>query len=189
VRNDAEELWAGLTSGAGLAAVLVSVAGGVGTLALVWAGRFEPARYTAAAAVAAIVAGWGFSQSPELLPGLTVEEAAAGRATLWGLVISIALGTLVLAPALALLFGLTLRGRFDAAEVEPEVGRVEPAPAGGGLPRIAIVALGCLAVGSLLLLVFESPWPNVLGGLFLVAFVGTGFVALAQAGARHEELS
>ena len=36
----------------------------------------------AAAAVAAIVGGWAVAQQPMLLPGLTVHEAAAGRATL-----------------------------------------------------------------------------------------------------------
>ena len=38
------------------------------TLWLVWRERFEPARYTAAAAVAAIVAGWALAQEPDLLP-------------------------------------------------------------------------------------------------------------------------
>ena len=34
------------------------------TLALEWRKRFEIARYSAAAAVAAIVAGWAFAQEP-----------------------------------------------------------------------------------------------------------------------------
>src|SRR6266498_433569 len=44
VRGDAEQLFEGLTHGAGLAAVLVSGAAGVATLLLIWARRFEPAR-------------------------------------------------------------------------------------------------------------------------------------------------
>ena len=64
-------------------------------------------------AVAAIVAGWGIAQSPEILPGLTVEEAAAGDETLIALLAGIAVGLLILLPSLALLFGLTLGGRFD----------------------------------------------------------------------------
>ena len=36
IRDDAEEIWDGLTSGAGLACVLVSVVAGAATLALVW---------------------------------------------------------------------------------------------------------------------------------------------------------
>ena len=92
LREDARPLFDGLTSGAGLAAVLVSALAGLVTLALVRAGRYEPARFSAALAVAAIVAGWGIAQSPDLLPGLTIEDAAAGRPTLWALLISIAAG-------------------------------------------------------------------------------------------------
>lgn len=185
VREDAELVWDGLTSGAGLAGVLVSIAGGVATLALVWLRRFEPARATAALAVAAIVAGWGFAQSPTFLPSLTVEEAAAGRSTLIGLIVSVALGALVLVPSLALLFGLKLSGRFDAAPVEPPVAAavLPPAERTKRLPALAVAAIMCLALGSGLLLFFESPWPNVIGALFLVAFVGAGFVALAKAAA------
>jgi hypothetical protein len=52
---------------------------GVATLALVSRWRFGPARVTAALAVAAIVAGWALAQRPDILPGLTVEQAAAGH--------------------------------------------------------------------------------------------------------------
>src|SRR5262249_34613362 len=64
VRSDARSLWDGLTSGAGLAAVLVSVAAGCTTLALVYRSRFGPARVSAALAVAAVVAGWALAQRP-----------------------------------------------------------------------------------------------------------------------------
>jgi cytochrome bd ubiquinol oxidase subunit II len=69
VRGDAEHLFEGLTHGAGLAAVLVSGAAGVATLVLVWAGRYEPARYAGALSVAAVVAGWALAQRPDFLPG------------------------------------------------------------------------------------------------------------------------
>jgi cytochrome d ubiquinol oxidase subunit II len=181
VRSDAEELWEGLTSGAGLGAVLGSIAAGVATLALVWVRRFEPARATAAVAVAAIIAGWGFAQSPTFLPGLTVEEAAAERATLVALLVSVAIGALLLVPALALLFGMTLRGRFDVSPTEPPAEPVAlEAPQVGGVPALGKVAIGCLAVGGGLLFVFDSAWPNVIGAFFLLAFVGTGFVALTR---------
>jgi cytochrome d ubiquinol oxidase subunit II len=181
VRSDAEAIWDGLTSGAGLAAVLVSVAAGGATLALVWLGRFEPARATAALAVAAIVAGWGFAQSPTFLPGLSIDEAAAGRSTLIALIVSVALGATLLVPSLALLFGLTLRGRFDAAPVEPPARAVDlMVEKTERLPALAVVAMGCLAIGGVLLFFFESPWPNVAGAFFLFGFVATGFVALAR---------
>jgi cytochrome d ubiquinol oxidase subunit II len=114
VRSDARELYDGLTSGAGLACVLASAAAGLITLALEWRSRFEPARYTAAVAVGAIVAGWVLAQRPYLLPpDLTVDEAAAPDATLAALLGSVAVGLLILIPALVWLFRLHLRGRLD----------------------------------------------------------------------------
>ena len=118
-RSDARELYDGLTSGAGLACVIVSAAAGLITLALEWRERFEPARYTAAAAVGAIVAGWALAQEPYLLPPeLTVEEAAAPDATLAALLIAGAIGMALLVPSLVWLFRLAVSGRL-AYEDEP----------------------------------------------------------------------
>jgi cytochrome bd ubiquinol oxidase subunit II len=119
VNSDVPDLYDGLTSGAGLACVIVSGLAGLTTLALEWTGRFEMARYTAAAAVGAIVAGWALAQEPYLLPpDLTVEEAAAPDETLVALVIAAGLGMALLIPALAWLFRLAMSGRL-AYEEEP----------------------------------------------------------------------
>jgi len=119
VNSEAPDLYDGLTSGAGLACVIGSAVAGLTTLALEWRERFEIARYTAAAAVAAIIAGWALAQEPYLLPpGLTVEEAAAPHATLTALLIAATLGMALLLPALAWLFRLALSGRL-AYEEEP----------------------------------------------------------------------
>jgi cytochrome bd ubiquinol oxidase subunit II len=113
LRSDVRSLFDDLTSGAGLACVLLSGAAGLVTLWLEWRERFELARYTAAAAVTAIVAGWAVAQQPYLLPpDLTVEQAAAPNATLVALLVSTALGMLILVPALAWLFRLALSGRI-----------------------------------------------------------------------------
>jgi cytochrome d ubiquinol oxidase subunit II len=179
VRDDAERIWDGLTSGA-VGAVLVSGAAGLATLWLVRQSRFEPARYTAAVSVAAIIAGWALAQRPTFLPGLTIEEAAAGRSTLIGLLVSIAVGAVVLLPSLALLFSLVLRGRFDSlveAEVIPP-GR--PASRDGVSTRLVYAAVVCLATGAALILVFDDPWARIVGVVALFAFVGTAFVALAS---------
>ena len=118
-RSDTPDLYDGLTSGAGLACVVASAAAGVATLALEWRQRFEVARYTASAAVGAIVAGWALAQEPYLLPpSLTVEEAAAPDATLVALLISAAVGMALLIPALTWLFRLALSGKL-AYEDEP----------------------------------------------------------------------
>jgi cytochrome bd ubiquinol oxidase subunit II len=118
VHENVPVLYDGLTSGAGLACVIVSALAGVATLVLEWRERFELARYTAAAAVAAIVAGWGFAQEPYVLPGLTLDEAAAPDSTLTALVVSATVGLALLIPALAWLFRLALTGRL-AYEEEP----------------------------------------------------------------------
>jgi cytochrome d ubiquinol oxidase subunit II len=119
VRSDVPDLYDGLTSDAGLACVLASGAAGLTTLWLEWRERFEVARYTAALAVAAIVAGWAVAQQPYLLPPeLTVREAAASDPTLVALLVSCGLGALVLVPSLIWLFRLALSGRL-AYEEEP----------------------------------------------------------------------
>jgi cytochrome bd ubiquinol oxidase subunit II len=152
LHGDARSLFDGLTEGAGLGAVLASAAAGAATLALVAMRRFEPARFSAALAVTAIVAGWGIAQSPDILPGLTIEEAAAGHDTLVSLLVGIALGTLILVPSLTLLFGLTLRGRFDpvpdTAVVPGDSGgeAARPAPAQSA-PRAGLAAAVLAAAG------------------------------------------
>jgi cytochrome d ubiquinol oxidase subunit II len=119
VHSDAPDLYDGLTSGGGLVCVVLSGVAGLVTLGLEWRERFETARYTAAAAVAAIVAGWAVAQEPYLLPpDLTVREAAAPDATLLALVIAAGAGLALLVPALAWLFRLAISGRL-AYEEEP----------------------------------------------------------------------
>jgi cytochrome d ubiquinol oxidase subunit II len=114
VREDARPLLDGLTSGGGLALVLASALAGLVTLGLEWRSRFEWARYTAAVAVGSIVAGWALAQRPDILPGqLTLKDAAAGDATLIVLVVSVALGLLLVVPSLRYLFRLVLRGDLD----------------------------------------------------------------------------
>jgi cytochrome d ubiquinol oxidase subunit II len=114
VREDARPLYDGLTSDAGLALVICSAVAGLATLALEWRSRFELARYIAAVAVGAIVAGWAVAQRPDVLPGeLTLDAAAASDATLAVLVGSIGVGMLVLLPSLRYLFRLVLGGKLD----------------------------------------------------------------------------
>jgi cytochrome bd ubiquinol oxidase subunit II len=183
VRGDAEHLFEGLTHGAGLAAVLVSGAAGVATLVLVWADRFEPARYAGALSVAAVVAGWALAQRPDLLPGLTVSEAAAGRATLITVLVVVGIGAVVLIPSLALLFGLFLGGRFDLSTApETAVERHDTTPPS---PTLGVILLGLLVVGAALTF-FGTSWGLALGIALLLVFVLGGFVVLASATAAGE---
>ncbi|MDT7628603.1 MAG: cytochrome bd ubiquinol oxidase subunit, partial [Pseudonocardiales bacterium] len=121
VQVDAGAFGSRLTAGGGLAMVVVSAAGGLGTLVLVWLGRFEPARVSAALAVAAIIVGWAVAQQPWILPGLTIREAAAERSTLLAVTVVVAIGALVLVPSLLLLFTLHLSGRFDGGAAVREL--------------------------------------------------------------------
>jgi cytochrome d ubiquinol oxidase subunit II len=125
LRSDARPLFDGLTSGAGLVAVLGSVVAGSVTLWLVWTRRFDPARWTAAVAVAAVLVGWWLATRPDVLPGYPLDEAAAPDATLTALVISVALGLCILIPALWYLYRLVLRGTLDQS-YEPLDQRFRP---------------------------------------------------------------
>jgi cytochrome bd ubiquinol oxidase subunit II len=119
LRSDARALYDGLTSGGGLAMVLLSAAAGAATLALVYGERYELARVTAAGAVAAVVVGWVLAQRPYVLPPrLTLAQAAASDATLSAVVIGTAAGMVILAPSLWWLYHLVLQGRLDQ-EYEP----------------------------------------------------------------------
>ncbi|HEY7622007.1 MAG TPA: cytochrome d ubiquinol oxidase subunit II [Solirubrobacteraceae bacterium] len=176
LRSDARALFDKLTSGAGLVAVLVSALAGVVTLALVWAARYEPARGSAALAVAAIIAGWGLAQRPDILPGLTVHEAAAGHSTLVALLISIAAGLVILVPSLVLLFGMVLRGRFDeGASTVAE----QPAPRGTPSRPLAGLAIALLLVGAALTFLAEGVLLAI-GVVLLGGFVVTGVVELLR---------
>lgn len=173
-REDASGLFEGLTEGAGLATLLASVAAGISTLAFVARSRFEPARYTAAVAVAAIVAGWGAAQSPMFLPGLTVEQAAAETPTLTALLVGLGLGTLILAPSLFMLFRLVLAGRFDpGARVSARAPGRPGAGAGSRPPQFAVPLI--LGVGAaVLLFVAAVPWLQLVAALTML-----GALALA----------
>lgn len=114
VNSDAPDLYDGLTSGLGLAAVIVSALIGLGTIGLIWTRRYEIARYTSALAVGAVLAGLAFAIRPDILPGqLSVDDAAAGDATLLATLIALVLALAVIVPSLFWLFRLTLAGRLS----------------------------------------------------------------------------
>lgn len=111
LREDARDLFDGLTSGAGLACVIASAIAGGTTLALVVRARYSTARWSSAVAVAFVLIGWAAAQSPYLLPEeLTLDQAAAPSATLTALLVAVAFGLVVLVPSLVWLYRLTLRG-------------------------------------------------------------------------------
>jgi cytochrome bd ubiquinol oxidase subunit II len=180
LRSDAPRIWAGLTSGGGLALVALSAAAGLATLFLVWRRRFDAARVSAALAVAAIVAGFGYAQHPELLPGLTIQQAAAGRATLVAVLVGVAAGAFVLVPSLIVLYSLFLSGRLETGAVAgAPASAAHRAAARGPSAGLAASALASLLVGAGLVLFADSGWARAAGVAALFAFAASGFVIVA----------
>jgi cytochrome d ubiquinol oxidase subunit II len=192
LHHDAHRVYHELVAGDGLPALIVSVLAGGATLALVLAGRFEPARLTSALAVAAIVAGWALAQSPIFLPGLTIQQAAAPHDTLVTTIVAVVAGGLILFPSLALLFRLSLTGHLGSAhpdELEPEDAAAAPEPAAAPGPRAIIAAsvpglLGracaaALAVGVGMLTIAEAGWAHAIGVVALLTAIPLGATAAA----------
>jgi cytochrome d ubiquinol oxidase subunit II len=182
LRADARPLYNGLLSGDGLPAVIVSAAAGVATLALVWLRRFTIARYSAALAVAAVIAGWALAQQPLLLPGLTIAQAAAGHDTLIAVIVAVAGGGLILFPSLALLFRLVLRGTLDAGSQAAAMPRSPATLLGASRAGIAARTAAAAFLGALgFLTAADAAWAHTVGLGCLIVFALAGFVALTPA--------
>ncbi len=204
LHSDAHPLYNQLLDGDGLPALIVSALAGLGTLGLVWRRRFESARYTAALAVAAIIAGWALAQQPSLLPGLTVKQAAAPHDTLVAVIVAVLAGGAILFPSLGLLYKLTLSGRLDHEEheekraashaheeerpggrAEQPGGRVQIDPVKAMLSAstksglLVRLAAACLISGVGFLTFAEPGWAHLIGVVSLLAFISIGFVAAA----------
>ncbi len=184
LHEDAHGLYRELVTGNGLPALIVSVLAGAGTIALVLRGRYEPARFTAALAVAAVVAGWALAQQPRFLPGLTVQQAAAPHDTLVAVTVAIVGGGVLLFPSLVLLLRLTLGGALGHGGDEdhgpdrgaPDAARTTTAPP-FPVPTAARVAGACLVAGFGLLTIAEASWAHAIGVVLLLGFVVAGFLA------------
>ena len=177
LRSDAPDLYHELVLGRGLPALAVSVVAGLATLGLVRRRRYEPARYTAALAVAAVIAGWALAQEPDLLPGYTIHQAAAPRDTMIALIVAVIAGGIILFPALAVLFRLMLAGQLtpgDAAADPP--GEARPPSSGAG--TAARAAAACMVVGLGFLTVADAGWAHAIGVAAWFGFAILGAAAL-----------
>ncbi len=177
VNADDHALVHSLLHGRALPAVIVSGLAGLATLLLVYRRRYELARLGASVAVAAIVAGWALSRWPTILPGLSIHQAAAGHDTLVCVVVAVLGGAVILFPSLALLFGLTLAGRFRADErTMPEERAVTRRTV--NIRLLGRVAVACLIAGFGLLNIADATWAHVIGVASLFGFVGLAFRAI-----------
>ena len=97
--------------------IVVSALAGLATLVLLHRRRAAQARFTAVAAVAAVVIGWGVAQYPWMLVDEVKISAAAGAdATLAGLLVVVGLAGVIVVPALAYLFWLTQSDRWTESQ-------------------------------------------------------------------------
>jgi cytochrome d ubiquinol oxidase subunit II len=176
VNADYHRLYHSLLTGDALAAVVASFLAGAATLALVWRRRFDTARFGAALAVAAIIAGWALARWPTILPHLTVYGAAAGHDTLVWVIAAVLVGGAILFPSLGLLFRLALTGRFQGAESTSwaATGRRRTSN-----PRLITRAAGaCLIAGIGLLTLADAAWAHAIGVLCLLGFMVAAFLAI-----------
>ena len=179
-KNVSAEFFDGLTTGLGLVAVIVSGIAGLLTLIMLWTRRFGHARFMAAAAVAAVVAGWGIAQQPEMLPGLTIEQAAASDEVIIGLLVAVVIGLAILIPSLYLLYSLVLGGRFDPLSVPAADGSGVEEPLGPASGKALGFVLGAAAVGGLMLFLSDSGVTLYLGLALFLAGIAGGVVLLAR---------
>jgi cytochrome bd ubiquinol oxidase subunit II len=106
---DAPGLFDGLT-GRGRPLVAISAAAGLLSFACVWHRRFVAARVASAAAVTAVLWGWAAGQYPDLLAGqLTIADAAAAPVTLRAVLVSLAVGAVLVVPPLVALYAVAQR--------------------------------------------------------------------------------
>jgi len=182
LRADARPLFDELVSGSGLPAVIASLVAGTVTVVLLLNRRFEIARYTSSVAVGAMVAGWALAQNPVILPGLTIDEAAAPQSTLVAVMIAVVVGAVVLLPSLGLLFTLTLGGKLgegahEAADPQGE----QEGLAVAGQARAGRLALAALTVGGAFLVIGEVFWMHVVGVTGLTVAILLGMWAVLPA--------
>jgi cytochrome d ubiquinol oxidase subunit II len=179
IHGDASALYQGLVHGWGLAAVIVSALAGLGSLALLLLRAYQPARLSASVAVAALLLGWAAAQYPYLLPPeVTITDAAAPPATQVALIVSVAVGALILFPSLAILFRLALTGRFDPGPPPPssvDSRGVRPPRA----RRSGRLALGLLVLGIILLTIAEPAAAHAVGVVCMLSASVAAFAAVA----------
>jgi cytochrome d ubiquinol oxidase subunit II len=111
LRVDAPDLFAELTRARALPATAVSIATGLASLALLWRRRYVAVRITAALAVVGLLWGWGLGQYPDLLPGVTLQDAAATDAVLAATLGALSVGAILLLPSLWWLYATFQRHR------------------------------------------------------------------------------
>jgi cytochrome d ubiquinol oxidase subunit II len=114
LHEDARFVYDGLTSWPGIALILLSAACGLAALGLLIAGRYRGLRVAAVGAWAAVLWGYFAAVFPYVLPtSLTISKAAAPSATLTSVILIFGVATLIVVPALTLLYTLAQRQALE----------------------------------------------------------------------------
>jgi len=181
LHHSAPSLYHELIYGRALPAVLVSALAGVTAIVLVYRRVYEPARYVAALAIAAVLAGWALAQWPTILPGLDLQEAAASHDMLVAVTVAVLGGAAIVFPSLVWLFRLSLRGGFDPVPPTEQVPSGAPAAQSttGHTAIAGRVAVATLIVGVGLLVFSDTGALHAIGVASLTVFVIAGFLWLA----------
>ena len=104
----------------GLPLVILSIACGLGAVALIARGARRGTRELAVGAVVAVIWGWGVAQFPYLLPErLTISADAAPGDTLTAVLIVFGGAVVLVLPAIALLYTLTQRSMLEGEYERP----------------------------------------------------------------------
>ena len=160
-----------LTAGPALPFLIVSAVAVTTVFALLTAGRTWAVRPLAAAAVAAVIWGWGVAQWPYLLPpSLTVQAGQAPGASLAAILAISGLVAVLVGPGMIVLFTLRNKGKLseederdvteadlpglqaadaDASSPQPAAGGGPGPPARPRLRNLAFAAAGFLAGAAL----------------------------------------
>jgi cytochrome d ubiquinol oxidase subunit II len=180
LHHSAHPLYHELLDGRALPAVVVSAVAGIVAIGLVYRRRFEPARYVAALALAAVLSGWALAQWPRILPGLDLRHAAAPHDMLVAVTVAVLAGGAIVFPSLLWLFRLSLRGGFDPVTATEQVPSGAPAlQSTRATPVAGRVAAASLVVGGGLLIFADAPALHAVGIAALMVFVIAGFLGLA----------
>ena len=107
---------------------------------------------------------------------MTVDQAAAGHDTLVAVVVVVLAGAVILLPALAVLFNLTLAGRLRSDEGPPAAGGATHRSLRVGL--LSRVAAACLIAGTGLLGIADAGWAHGIGVACLILFAVIAFGAI-----------
>ena len=107
VSSDAPTLRDGLRTHASPLLGIAALAGAL-TVVMLYRRSYSVARIPAAAAVGAVITGWGVGQYPWMLVDeVTINDAAGADATLAGLLVVVGLAAVIVLPALGYLLWLT----------------------------------------------------------------------------------